>query len=197
MPLVHFGIVNADVVLEVVFDFLCGESGLIEQIQRGSVAFPVNGGDTENREKTADAGQGIDGTAKIQKEPVDPDPVVGEKQCVIVLSTVTGETAGGMGGVVQDFSKPDQQLIALFLPVQLLEQFEMLDINGDEAPAPFRRMDEAVLHKGEKSGFGRLIRHLTEQMLGRRGRGMVPAQFAAPDILHIIKIVIDDIIFRP
>ena len=61
------------------------------------------------------------------------------------------------------FGKPDQQLIALFLPVQLLEQFEMLDINGDEAPAPFRRMDEAVLHEREEGGFGRLVRHLAER----------------------------------
>ena len=124
----------------------------------------------EAGEETADAGQGIYCAAQVGKKPVDPDPVKGEEKRIVILPAVAGKAAGFLGGAVQDFSEADQQLLAFFLPVQFLEEFKVLDINGDETPAVFRGAAEALLHNRKEGGFGHLVRHPAEQVLGRKRR---------------------------
>ena len=201
VPLMHFRIVYADMVLQVVLDFLRGQRRLVEQVQGGIAVFRVDDGDAEDREESADPAQRINRAAEIGKQPVNPVAVIGEEEGEVVLPAVAGNAARFLRGFVQRFREADQQLLAVLLPVQLLEKLEMLDIHGDQAPAAFRRVAQPLLHIGEKNGFRHLVRHLVQQVLGGERRVRVLAFLAVPDFLHVIHVEVNDIVrqaeFRP
>ena len=163
VALMGLRVVDPDMGLEVVLDFLRRQGGAVKEIQGVVVRF-VDQADAQHREEAPGGGKAVDGPAEIAEEPVDHLGIVGKEQAEVILAPVAGETAPLLGEEHQDFREADQQGIPVFLAVQLLKQLEVLNIHGDHAPGS-QQGGQPLLGQGEKLLLIQDIMHEEEQVL--------------------------------
>ena len=182
-------IVDADVALEVILDLFRGQGGMVELVHRGFIRIQDHG-NTEDGEEAAGGGEGIDLMPQGGEQAVDHRLVKGDHEAVVVLPAVAGEAVHLFRDLMDALCEADQELLALYPAVQVLEKLEVLDVDGDHAPRGLRVLHLFLRH-GEEGSLGKKIGHHVPQALGGGGGLRLHAFLAAAHIPDVKEIELD------